>query len=277
MNSVKIPSDKILELIECEIEGLSLRETSYRSKLPETTCFNFRQRLYSMASSKMEDVQLSGQLEVDSTYTKINLSGTRPENMPRLSKKRGRKAPVVGEFKSLRGLSHHKICIVTAIDEHDNILYRVSGLGQETLAKYEQYSNHFSECKTIISDSDSSIAAFAANHGIESEQVASGRHTTKNGNSLGDVNQLHQTLKDLVRGKHGISTRHLPGYLNWIAYLKSLTYSSERDQIASMIFNDLCTTEARFLRDDVSRKEQPISLYEAYKEYQYGIFSQTQS
>jgi len=26
-----------------------------------------------------------------------------------------------------------------------------------------------------------------------------------------------------------------------------------------------------------SRKEQPISLYEAYKEYQYGIFSLTQS
>ena len=96
-----------------------------------------------MASAKMEDVQLQGQLEVDSTYTKINLSGTRPENMPRLSKKRGKKSPVVGEFKSLRGLSHHKICIVTAIDEHDNILYRVSGLGQETTAKYEQYSDHF--------------------------------------------------------------------------------------------------------------------------------------
>ncbi len=277
MNSVKIPSDKILELIECEIEGLSLKEASYRSGLSETTCFNFRQRLYSMASVKMEDVQLKGQLEVDSTYTKINLSGTRPENMPRLSKKRGRKSPVVGEFKSLRGLSHHKICIMTAIDEYDHILYRVSGLGQETFAKYEQYSDHFSECKTIISDSDSSIAAFAANHGIETEQVASGQHTTVNGNSLGDVNQLHQTLKDLVRSKHGISTRHLPGYLNWIAYLKHLTYSTERSQIASMIFNDLHTTEAVFLRDNVSKTEQPISLYEAYKEYHYGIFSQDQN
>jgi hypothetical protein len=226
-----------------------------------------------MASVKMEDVQLQGQLEVDSTYTKINLSGTRPENMPRLSKKRGKKSPVVGEFKSLRGLSHHKICIVTAIDEYDNILYRVSGLGQETTAKYEQYSDHFSGCKTIISDSDSSIASFAANHDIDTEQVASGKHTTANGNSLGDVNQLHQTLKDLVRSKHGISTRHLPGYLNWIAYLKGLKYSSDRDQIAGIVFNDLCTTEARFLRDDVSRTEQPISLYEAYKEYQYGIYS----
>ena len=99
------------------------------------------------------------------------------------------------------------------------------------------------------------------------------KHTTANGNSLGDVNQLHQTLKDLVRSKHGISTRHLPGYLNWIAYLKGLKYSSDRDQIAGIVYNDLCTTEARFLRDDVSRTEQPISLYEAYKEYQYGIYS----
>ena len=77
-------------MIECEIEGLSLKETSYRSDASETACFNFRQRLYEMASKQMEYVQLVGQTEVDSTYAKINLSGTKPADMPRLSKKRGK-------------------------------------------------------------------------------------------------------------------------------------------------------------------------------------------
>lgn len=275
MASSKIPVKKTLEMIECEIEGLSLKETSYRSKLSESTCFNFRQRLYSMASTIIEDVQLADQIELDSTYSKINLSGTRPKDMPRFSKRRGKKSPVVGEFQSLRGLSHHKICIVTGIDENDNILYRVSGLGMESFDKYEQHSSHFTDGKTIISDDNSSIQAFAKAHDMKSEVIPSKRHTTEEGNSLGDVNQLHQTLKDLVRSKHGVSTRHLPGYLNWISYLKRLIYSIPREQIPEQILSDLYETEARFLRDDICKAEQPVSLYEAYGEYHYGIFSDT--
>lgn len=255
MSSSKIPPSQVMELIDCEIEGLSLKETSYRSGLSETTCFNFRQRLFSMVSVQMEDVKLKGQVEVDSTYAKINLSGIKPENMPRYSKKRGKKAPVVGEFHSLRGVSHHKICIVTAIDEYDNVLYRVAGLGQESESKYEQYSNSFTENTTIISDSDASIAAFAKVHGMTSDIVPSKRHTTIKGNSLGDVNQLHQTLKDTVRSKHGISSRHLPAYLNWISYLKRMTYTMGRSQIPSAIINDLYETESRFLQKDISRSE----------------------
>ena len=97
MASSKLPASKVLEMIECEIEGLPLKETGYRADVSETACFNFRQRLYAMASIQLENIQLHGQTEVDSTYAKINLSGTKPENMPRLSKKRGRKDPVIGE------------------------------------------------------------------------------------------------------------------------------------------------------------------------------------
>ena len=277
MASCKIPSAQVLEMIECEIEGLSFKETSYRSGLSESSCFNFRQRLYSMASVLMEDVCLSGQIELDSTYSKINLSGTRPQNMPRISKKRGKKAPVVGEFHSLRGLSHHKVCIVTGIDENDNILYRVSGLGMESVDKYEQYSSHFANGETIIADDNSSIRAFAGKHDMKSEVIPRKHHTTEEGNSLGDVNQLHQTLKDLARSKHGISTRHLPGYLNWISYLKRLTYSVPREQIAEMILKDLYETEARCIRDDICKADQPVSLYEAYGDYHYGIFSDSKN
>ncbi len=180
------------------------------------------------------------------------------------------------KHESLRGLSHHKICITSAIDEYDNILYRIAGLGKESIEKYEQYGEHFTDVKMMISDSDRSIAAFAASHEIEHDPVLSGHHTRLNENSLGDVNQLHQTLKDLYRQKHGVSTRHLPGYLSWISYLKRLRYTTEREHISKVIYKDLYETEHRFLRNDICRKEQPISLYEAYSEYQYEIFSDCQ-
>jgi len=273
MASSKLPSFKVLEMVECEIEGLSLKETSYRAEVSETSCFNFRQRLYAMASIQLENIQLLGQTELDSTYAKINLSGTRPENMPRLSKRRGKQTPVIGEHEALRGLSHHKVCITSAIDEYDNILYRVAGLGKESFEKYDQFSDHFTDVKMIISDEDHSICAFARTHEMKQETVPSGEHTTRNGNSLGDVNQLHQTLKDLSRSKHGVSTRHLPGYLNWISYLKRKKYTVEREQLAEEILKDLYETEGKVLRDGICNADQPISLYDAYHEYHYGIFA----
>ena len=116
------------------------------------------------------------------------------------------------------------------------------------------------------------ISAFARTHAKKQDTVPSGGHTTKSGNSLGDVNQLHQTLKDLSRSKHGVSTRHLPGYLNWISYLKRKKYTGEREKLAEVIFKDLYETEGTVLRDEICKTEQPVSLYEAYHEYHYGIF-----
>ncbi len=276
MSSNRLKDENIRELIECEIEGLSLEETSYRSHLSESTCFCFRQKLYRMADYKMAELLLKGQIQIDATYTRINLCGTKPENMPRYSKKRGKKGPSVGEFKSLRGISHHKVCIVTAEDEHDNILYRVAGLGQETAEKYEQYSAHFDKPTLLISDNNSGIAAFADTHKIQHDVIpsskASQRFTTPKGNSVGEVNELHQELKDLIRVKHGVSTRHLPGYLAWISYLKKTSYTIERSEMVEYIFNDLFAAKGTYPVKDICKSDQPISLYDAYSEYHYGIF-----
>ena len=39
MASSKLPASKVLEMIECEIEGLPLKETGYRADVSETACF----------------------------------------------------------------------------------------------------------------------------------------------------------------------------------------------------------------------------------------------
>jgi len=281
MASCHLTEDQIRELIDCEVEGLSLKEEAHRSGLAETTCFNFRHKLYSMADYKMAELVLSGQVEVDATYTRINLSGTKPKNMPRISKKRGKKGKVVGEFKALRGVSHHKICIVTAADENDNILYRISGLGHETLEKYEQYSEQFAGATMMISDSNDGIRKFAEALKVTHDAIPADsdrkRYTTPLGNSLGDVNQVHQTLKDLVRVKHGVSTRHLPGYLAWISYLKRAIYSNEREDLVEYIYQDLLQAKGTLLTTEINKLEQPISLREAYAEYTYGIFADNAS
>ena len=80
---------------------------------------------------------IHGLIELDSAYSKINLKGTRPQNMPRSSKHRGRKNASIYS-RPLRGLSNHKVCLVTATDENGNILFKRAGLRSESYDKYDQ-------------------------------------------------------------------------------------------------------------------------------------------
>lgn len=79
--------------------------------------------------------------------------------MPRLSKRRGkghyRQSSLYGN--ALPGTSHHKVCIVAAIDEHDNMLFKVGGLGRESFAILDQFRKRFSAADLSISDDSHSI------------------------------------------------------------------------------------------------------------------------
>lgn len=275
LHSLKCSEETLLKAIDAEIRGDTISEIAYQTGLKKSTCFNIRHRLHALAGIMVSGTVLSGQVELDSTYAKINLSGTRPQNMPRLSKKRGKHEHVVGDEKELRGPSHHKVCIATAIDRNDNIVYRVTGLGIENLEKYEKIEEGIGKADMIISDGNKSIIRFAKDRNIASDSTESSgarKHfLTPEGNSLGDVNQLHQELKDLSRQKHGISTRHIQGYLDWITYTKKLHYRYEREEQARKVYEDLKSAHGKFRCDEVCSSEMPISLFEAYAEYNYGI------
>lgn len=55
--------------------------------------------------------------------------------------------------KYIPGLLGHKICFVTAIDENDNMLFEIGGLGGESQEILEQFTDHFQKDSLIISDS----------------------------------------------------------------------------------------------------------------------------
>lgn len=56
--------------------------------------------------------------------------------MPRISKKRGKTF-------TFRGISHHKVCILSAIDEKDQIVYEIHGIGPETTEKVDEMAEYF--------------------------------------------------------------------------------------------------------------------------------------
>ena len=264
--------------IGCELQGLTLEAESVIVGLHKTTCFNMRHRLYSAVSLLQKDMVLSGEIEFDPTYTKINLKGTKPENMPRISKPRGKhQTSVIG--KNLTGTSHHKICIVSAVDENDNILLKIAGLGTESIEKFNKFTRHFKFTKKslIISDDKDAIRNFASLHKVNIDVIPSvgGKdlHMTPNGNTLASINEIHSEIKDMIRRKHGVSTRHLQRYLDFLIFKKKLRYSFKMKDWRNVAYMDIMFEKAQFLTKDTCKQPMPVSLYDAYHEYNYGIFA----
>ena len=258
-----------------ELNSLTLEQQSVATGLTKTTCFNMRHRLYQAASKIQKDVILSGDIELDPAYTKINLKGTRPENMPRMSKKRGKHKAIFS--KSARGLSGHKICVITAADENDNMLFKIAGLGPESLDKLEKFKSHFTPGSRIICDDKSCLKTFAQNHQMKTDVIPSlanqKRFTTDEGNSLAVVNEMHSEFKNLIRRKHGISTRHMQGYLDWLLFKKHLRYTLEMKNWRSAAYMDTMLEQIPFTAKEIVSQPMPVDLYQAYGSYRYGIFA----
>ena len=105
-------------------------------------------------------------------YLTINLKGTKPNNMPRYSKKR------TSTSSPYRGISHHKICVVSSIDENDNLLLQITGLGRCTTQMLENsLGNKLKNAESINADSASAYQEFCLKHNLDLYAVPSGFHS----------------------------------------------------------------------------------------------------
>lgn len=235
-----------------------------------------RHKLYKAASKIQKEVKLKGIIELDPSYTNINLKGTKPENMPRFSKHRGNKSKSVYS-KHLRGISNHKVCLLAAIDENDKMIFKIAGLGQESKDKLDLFKYHFTKGSTVISDSSDAIKNFVLDNGMISESIPvianQVRFTTDNGNSLGSVNELHTEAKELIRHKRGVSTRHLQGYLNWLVFRKNLKYTLTMKKWRPEAYMETMQEIIPFSCPQICKLEMPVDLHKAYGSYQYGSYS----
>lgn len=260
-----------ITLIACEINRNTLREEEVAIGLTKTTCFHMRHKLYEAASRIVDSQKLSGQIELDPTYTKINLKGRKPKDMPRFSKKRGKGIKLVD--KHLRGISHHKVCLVTAIDENDNMLFKIAGLGPEKREFLTPLGCYFTPGSTVICDEKRCLETFVREQGMTPEVIRTHGFKSDKGNTLADVNQLHQELSDLISRRHGVSSRHMQGYMDWLIYRKQLKYRVEgrRQKVESYV--NVMTETVRLITKELFRIPLPIDLYAAYGEYHFGIFA----
>ena len=98
--------------------------------------------------------------------------------MPRYSKQRGKQS-------AYRGISHYKVCVISAVDENDQMLFQVTGLGVEIKTMINSIKPFISKEKEhkyqLISDMKQVYKELADTTNREHIQIKSTSYTAING------------------------------------------------------------------------------------------------
>ena len=246
-----------VRFIHLSIIGLTLKQISEELSISIKTAFIWRHKLFEACSHLREQIKLKGQVEIDAMYRSINLKGTKPEKMPRKSKKRS--------SSIYRGISRHQVCIMTAIDENDQLIMKIAGIGPESLEKAEVLTEHLDKDVLLVSDMKTCYIGYAKKHEWELQTIKSKGHTNETGYNLATINGIHSEYEVWSKRFRGISIKHLQGYLDMFTLSKLLGYrfegSKEKD---TFIFNEYLTSATRLLVKDIFLKPIPIDLKAAY-------------
>ena len=264
--NTRISYEQWLKLMECEMIGSSLKETSYQTRLSVTSCFYLRHKLYK-ALEEAQAEKLKKDVQLDTTFLDISFKGMKTTPKPIKGSKKNPKS------ESFPYMKDPQVCISTAADEKGGILFLISGYGAESSAKYQLHIDRYDQRCRIISDGSSSIRKFCKDNHFRCIALTEGYHKTKDGKHISDVNSLHSDLKDLIRKKRNVSIRHLQGYLNWIVFKRKFILQIQRKLYDLKTYGYIRGKEKKLRNFDICKIPFPISLKEIYGQYHYGMFA----
>ena len=255
---------QIVDAYDCLVNKLSIRKTANKIGVSIKTAFVLRFKIISCLKNIANNKDLKGTSQLDEFYLPINLKGTKPENMPRISKKRQKN----GTGKS--GISKHTVCVISGVDEHDTMIFKVAGTSsvssdmiKDTIAKY------IPKGSKVITDCKSSYESVAKENNWCLKQVKSKGYVDNEGNNLATINSLHSELEFFLGGFRGVSTKHLPEYLDWFVYMKYLNYSKEYIEQTNTYKKDTIILNTPIKYSNVFDNYSNINFNEVYADYNY--------
>ena len=248
-------------VIDNLLDGFSLRRIAEENNISLLTSFRLRHKVLFALKSFIKSIKLSGQIQSDEKYFSINLKGTKPQNMPRYSKKR------TSTSSAYRGISHHKICVVSSIDENDNLLLEIVGLARCTTNMLkDSLGSKLDNAKSIIADSASAYQEFCKEYKLTLNAIPSGFHTDGIFN-ISEINGVHSQLETWLSKFRGVSTRHLQEYLDWFVYVFIMKKRFLLNRIKTESYCKILIDNNYIKSNDIFKVDMPIDLSVAYAEY----------
>lgn len=250
-------------VIDNLLNGFSIRRIAEENNISIYTSFRLRHKVLKALKNYVKSIKLKGKTQSDEKFFSINLKGTKTENMPRYSKKRTSiKSPY-------RGISHHKICTISSIDEDDNLILEIAGLGRCTTEMLENaLGNKVDKVDYLNADSASAYQKFCKNHNITLNAIPSGKHNNGNIN-ISKINGIHSQLETWLSKFKGVSIRHLQEYLDWFVFIYTMKKKFSLNKIKTESYNTIILNNNYIKAKDIVKLQIPIDLNIAYAEYQH--------
>lgn len=257
----KLSFDVWSNVIDNLLNGFSLRRIAEENNISVLTSFRLRHKVLYALKTFIKSIRLSGKIQSDEKYFSINLKGTKPINMPRYSKKR------TSTTLPYRGISHHKICVVSSIDETDNLLLEIVGLGRCTTDMLkDSLGLKLNNAKSINADSASAYQEFCSEYKLTLNAIPSGFHNDGIFN-ISEINGIHSQLETWISKFRGISTRHLQEYLDWFVYIFTMKKRFLLNKIKTESYSKILIDNNYIKSNDIFKVKMPIDLNIAYAEY----------
>lgn len=134
---------------------------------------HMRQRLLDAARNFQGIGEVSGIVEMDETVLPEPFKGNHKKSgfkIPRESRKRGKQV-------TKRDISREQICIATAIDKKNNIVFEMVNKGRIKITDLERLFKDRLDSKSLVcTDSHPSYNRFLKEHASEHIKLASGKH-----------------------------------------------------------------------------------------------------
>lgn len=250
-------------VIDNLLDGFTIRRIAEENNISIYTSFRLRHKVLLALKNFVEGIKLKGNAQSDEKYFSINLKGTKTKNMPRYSKKRtSTKSPY-------RGISHHKVCTVSTIDEDDNLVLKIVGLGRCTTDMLEDaLGNKVTDTNNFNTDSATAYRKFCKKHNIKLHAVPSGKHSNGEIN-ISKINGIHSQLEIWLSKFKGVSIRHLQGYLDWFVFIFTMKKKFSLNKIKTESYNRIVLDNNYIKAKDIVKLEMPINLDIAYAEYKH--------
>lgn len=247
-------------IIDNLLNGFSIRRIAEENSISNYTSFRIRHKILLALKSFVKQIKLKGKSQSDEKYFSINLKGTKTENMPRHSKKR--------KSSAYRGISHHKVCVISAIDEYDNLVLEIAGLGRCTTNMLNcSIGLRINEVTTLTTDSASAYQEFCSNYNIKLQAIPSGFHSDGNIN-IAEINGIHSQLETWLSKFRGVSIRHFQEYLDWFVYIFTMKKRFKLSKLKTESYCNVILDNNYIKSKDIFSIEIPIDLNVAYGEYQ---------
>lgn len=211
------------EYIELFSQGKSLPYISKTMKINIKTAFYWRHKILKVLQKKNDDDnnKLGGIVEADETYFEESQKGSR--KITRKARKRGvglKNDPISSQKEHhLVGLSHHKVCVLTAIDRNKNSFGRPVGYGKVNKNEIEILQHHIQKDSILITDGDKSYQVL---NNVKLKQLKFGLVDNKNKiYHMNNINNYHSRLKKFMQRFNGVATKYLDLYVDYFKEIKA--------------------------------------------------------